>query len=78
MDSPRFTASLAGAIEKMGGVSWMVLSHIDDVGDHERLVFYACAGGVFAVSVKQREVLSLVTAGLLRVALCLRSILSRP
>ncbi|CAM9758179.1 unnamed protein product [Ascophyllum nodosum] len=36
MDSPRFTASLAGAIEKMGGVSWMVLSHIDDVGDHER------------------------------------------
>ena len=56
MDSPRFTASLAGAIEKMGGVSWMVLSHIDDVGDHERLVFYACAGGVFAVSVKQREV----------------------
>ena len=36
MDSPRFHASLAKALEKKGGVSLMVMSHIDDVGDHQR------------------------------------------
>lgn len=36
MDSPRFNAGLAKALEEKGGVSLMVLSHIDDVGDHQR------------------------------------------
>lgn len=36
MDSPRFHASLAKALERKGGVSLMVMSHIDDVGDHQR------------------------------------------
>lgn len=38
VDSPRFNPGLAEALEKKGGVSLMVLSHIDDVGDHERFV----------------------------------------
>ncbi|CAM9275954.1 unnamed protein product [Pylaiella littoralis] len=36
MDSPRFHPALAKALEDKGGVSLMVMSHIDDVGDHQR------------------------------------------
>lgn len=36
MDSPRFHPGLAKALDQKGGVSLMVLSHIDDVGDHQR------------------------------------------
>ncbi|CAM9258564.1 unnamed protein product, partial [Hapterophycus canaliculatus] len=36
IDSPRFHPSLANALDARGGVSLMVLSHIDDVGDHQR------------------------------------------
>lgn len=45
VDSPRFNPSLAEALEKKGGVSSMVLSHIDDVGDHERFVSFLCTVG---------------------------------
>ncbi|CAM9258685.1 unnamed protein product [Scytosiphon promiscuus] len=38
MDSPRFHPGLAKALDARGGVSIMVLSHIDDVGDHQRQV----------------------------------------
>ncbi len=34
VDSPRFHEPLAKAIEAMGGVRWMVLTHQDDVADH--------------------------------------------
>lgn len=36
MDSPRFHPGLAKALDQKGGVSLMVMSHIDDVGDHQR------------------------------------------
>eukprot|EP00903_Cladosiphon_okamuranus_P006661 g6503.t1 len=36
MDSPRFHPGLAKALDQKGGVSLMVISHIDDVGDHQR------------------------------------------
>jgi glyoxylase-like metal-dependent hydrolase (beta-lactamase superfamily II)/ferredoxin len=36
IDSPRFHEPLAKAIEALGRVVWMVLTHRDDVADHER------------------------------------------
>jgi glyoxylase-like metal-dependent hydrolase (beta-lactamase superfamily II) len=36
VDSPRFVRPLARRIEKLGGVSFMFLTHRDDVADHEQ------------------------------------------
>lgn len=36
VDSPRFQPSLVREIEKLGGVKFMVLTHQDDVADHEK------------------------------------------
>ena len=36
VDSPRFTAPVVDAIERMGGARYMFLTHIDDVADHAR------------------------------------------
>jgi glyoxylase-like metal-dependent hydrolase (beta-lactamase superfamily II)/ferredoxin len=36
VDSPRFTAPLVNRIEALGGVRLMVLTHCDDVADHQR------------------------------------------
>jgi glyoxylase-like metal-dependent hydrolase (beta-lactamase superfamily II) len=36
IDSPRFNAPLRERLEQLGGVAWMLLTHIDDVGDHAR------------------------------------------
>lgn len=36
IDSPRFATQLIKQIEKMGGVGRMLLTHRDDVADHER------------------------------------------
>jgi len=36
VDSPRFSQPLAKRLEELGGVRWMVLTHRDDVADHER------------------------------------------
>src|SRR5437868_3505788 len=36
IDSPRFNSNLANEIEAMGGISTMILTHIDDVADHEK------------------------------------------
>lgn len=36
VDSPRFAAPLARRIEESGGAAWMLLTHRDDVADHER------------------------------------------
>lgn len=36
VDSPRFAGPLVRRLEEMGGVDWMVLSHRDDVADHDR------------------------------------------
>jgi glyoxylase-like metal-dependent hydrolase (beta-lactamase superfamily II)/ferredoxin len=36
VDGPRFHEPLAKAIEALGPVAWMVLTHRDDVADHER------------------------------------------
>jgi len=36
IDSPRFTLPLANRIREMGGVSRMLLTHIDDIADHQR------------------------------------------
>ena len=35
VDSPRFSVPLAKRLEELGGVRWMVLTHRDDVADHE-------------------------------------------
>lgn len=35
VDSPRFSRPLAKRLEEMGGVRWMILTHRDDVADHE-------------------------------------------
>ena len=35
IDSPRFATQLVKRIEKMGGVSQMLLTHKDDIADHE-------------------------------------------
>lgn len=43
VDSPRFTSPLARNIEKMGGVRRMLLTHQDDVADHEKFhARFAC------------------------------------
>ena len=36
VDSPRFTAPLVRRIEEMGGIKTMILSHRDDIADHEK------------------------------------------
>jgi glyoxylase-like metal-dependent hydrolase (beta-lactamase superfamily II) len=36
VDSPRFAAPLVRRLEESGGVAWMLLTHRDDVADHER------------------------------------------
>jgi len=36
VDSPRFAAPLVRKLEGMGGVDWLFLTHIDDVGDHQK------------------------------------------
>mmetsp|Transcript_28888 Transcript_28888/g.54103 ORF Transcript_28888/g.54103 Transcript_28888/m.54103 type:complete len:270 (-) Transcript_28888:171-980(-) len=36
VDSPRFTAPLVKRLEALGGVKYMFLTHIDDIGDHEK------------------------------------------
>ncbi|CAL1414081.1 unnamed protein product [Linum trigynum] len=36
VDSPRFTEKLARNIEALGGASYMFLTHMDDVADHEK------------------------------------------
>ena len=36
IDSPRFHEPLAKAIEALGGAKWLVLTHRDDVADHEQ------------------------------------------
>jgi glyoxylase-like metal-dependent hydrolase (beta-lactamase superfamily II)/ferredoxin len=36
VDSPRYAAPLVEAIEALGGVRWMFLTHRDDVADHRK------------------------------------------
>ena len=36
IDSPRFTAPLAGRLDELGGVQRMLLTHQDDVADHDK------------------------------------------
>jgi glyoxylase-like metal-dependent hydrolase (beta-lactamase superfamily II)/ferredoxin len=36
VDSPRFAAPLVRRLEELGGVRWLFLTHIDDVGDHQK------------------------------------------
>lgn len=36
IDSPRFHPTLVKELEKRGGVKWMILSHQDDVADHQK------------------------------------------
>lgn len=44
VDSPRFARPLVERLEALGGVSLMVLSHIDDVADHEAFAaHFGCA-----------------------------------
>lgn len=35
VDVPRWQPQLAEALRQLGGVAWIVLSHRDDVADHE-------------------------------------------
>jgi glyoxylase-like metal-dependent hydrolase (beta-lactamase superfamily II)/ferredoxin len=36
VDSPRFAAPLVKRLEELGGVKWILLTHRDDVADHDR------------------------------------------
>lgn len=36
VDSPRFAAPLVRRLEELGGVTWMLLTHRDDVADHDK------------------------------------------
>jgi ferredoxin len=36
IDVPRYSSSLASQIANMGGIQYIVLTHKDDIGDHER------------------------------------------
>jgi glyoxylase-like metal-dependent hydrolase (beta-lactamase superfamily II)/ferredoxin len=36
VDSPRFAAPLVKRIEELGGLSWIYLTHRDDVADHDK------------------------------------------
>ncbi|MGD1920900.1 MAG: MBL fold metallo-hydrolase, partial [Pleurocapsa sp.] len=36
IDSPRFTPPLVKQLEKLGGVKYMYLTHLDDVADHDK------------------------------------------
>jgi glyoxylase-like metal-dependent hydrolase (beta-lactamase superfamily II)/ferredoxin len=36
IDSPRFAAPLVKRLEDLGGVKWMLLTHRDDVADHDK------------------------------------------
>ncbi|MBD2292563.1 MBL fold metallo-hydrolase [Anabaena sphaerica FACHB-251] len=36
VDSPRFTSPLVKRLEEMGGISYMFLSHKDDIADHQK------------------------------------------
>jgi glyoxylase-like metal-dependent hydrolase (beta-lactamase superfamily II) len=36
VDAPRFNSRLATKIEALGGLDWILLTHMDDVADHER------------------------------------------
>src|SRR5688500_15301355 len=36
VDSPRFAAPLVRRLEELGGVHWILLTHRDDVADHDR------------------------------------------
>ena len=40
IDSPRFTKKLVSKIEAMGGLSYIFLSHQDDIGDSEKFAKY--------------------------------------
>ena len=59
VDSPRFTAPLVERLEELGGVTWMVLTHQDDVADHARFAErFGCRRVIHAddVGVETREV----------------------
>lgn len=36
VDSPRFASPLVKRLEELGGVAWILLTHRDDVADHDR------------------------------------------
>jgi glyoxylase-like metal-dependent hydrolase (beta-lactamase superfamily II) len=36
VDSPRFAAPLVKRLEELGGVTWILLTHRDDVADHDK------------------------------------------
>jgi glyoxylase-like metal-dependent hydrolase (beta-lactamase superfamily II) len=36
VDSPRFAAPLVRRLEELGGISHLVLTHVDDVADHQK------------------------------------------
>ena len=36
IDAPRFNSKLAARFEEMGGLDWILLTHMDDVADHAR------------------------------------------
>lgn len=40
IDSPRFVSRLAEKFEKMGGIKYMYLTHIDDIADHQKFHDY--------------------------------------
>ncbi len=76
IDSPRFTAPLVRQLDEMGGVAWMLLTHRDDVADHDkfathfglrRVIHARDAGGVDAETVLEGDNAAQILPGLMAI-----------
>jgi glyoxylase-like metal-dependent hydrolase (beta-lactamase superfamily II)/ferredoxin len=54
IDSPRFTRKLVNKIEAMGGLSYIFLSHQDDIGDSEKFAKYFGAKRIIQIYDSQK------------------------
>ncbi len=66
VDSPRFTAPLVRKLEEFGGLSWLFLTHRDDVADHEKFAaHFGCTRVLHEddLSAGTRDVEHVITGG---------------
>jgi len=55
VDSPRFAGPVVKALEALGGVRTMVLTHMDDVADHRKFAeHFGCARIIHKADVRRR------------------------
>ena len=57
VDSPRFAGPVVKALEALGGVHTMVLTHMDDVADHRKFAeHFGCERVIHKADVRRRTV----------------------